>query len=153
MHPILKKLRVLIVLMCAAVFCTAYLFVEELSTSHYAANPVIAVIDTSAAAINVAKGEHLFKQNCTACHAMDKKLVAPALMDIGNRMNYKLFEQLLLNPAKAYKQSPYLKALQMEYKDTQHMPFPNWFTRQEIEQIFLYLNTWKPITLPYAIAG
>jgi hypothetical protein len=153
MHPILKKLRVLIVLMCAAVFCTAYLFVEELSTPHYAANTTEAVIDTSPVASNASKGEALFKQNCTACHTLDKKLTGPALAGIENRMNYKLFERLLLNPQKAYKESPYLKALQKEYEDTQHMPVPDWFTRQDIEQIFLYLNTWKPVTLPYAIAG
>jgi cytochrome c2 len=153
MRPILKKLRVLIVLMCAAVFCTAYLFVEELSTPHYFANPAKAVIDTSPVASNTSKGEALFKQNCTACHTLDKKLTGPALAGIEDRMNYKLFEKLLLKPEKAYKQSPYLKALQKEYEDTQHMPFQGMLTKQEIEQIFLYLNTWKPVTLPYAIAG
>lgn len=153
MHPILKKLRVLIVLMCAAVFCSAYLFVEELSTPHYAANTTEAVIDTTPVASNAPNGEALFKQNCTTCHTMDKKLTGPALAGIEERMNYKLFEQLLLNPAKAYRQSHYLKDLQMEYKDTQHMSFQGMLTKQEVEQIFLYLNTWKPITLPYSIAG
>lgn len=155
MHPILKKLRVLIVLMCAAVFCTAYLFVEELSTPHYAVSPAKAAIDTSPVAINAAKGGKLFNQICTSCHVMDKKLAGPALAGIENRMNDTLFEKLLLNPQKAYKESRYLKALQKEYAGwgSQHMSFRGMLTKQEVEQIFLYLKTWKPVTLNGVIAG
>ena len=33
----------------------------------------------------IAKGEKLFKQNCTACHALDRKVVGPALQGAVDR--------------------------------------------------------------------
>ncbi len=57
-----------------------------LSTNSYSAVAVPDVNPSDAAAIDKAKqGMELFKANCTSCHAVDKKVVGPALAGVWDR--------------------------------------------------------------------
>ncbi len=42
-------------------------------------------LPTVASAQDVAEGEKLFNENCTACHAVDSKMIGPALRDVQKR--------------------------------------------------------------------
>ena len=42
-------------------------------------------LPTVASAQDAAEGEKLFNENCTACHAVDSKMIGPALRDVHKR--------------------------------------------------------------------
>lgn len=43
------------------------------------------LITTRSAAQNIAEGESLFKQKCTACHAIDRDMIGPRLASVNQR--------------------------------------------------------------------
>jgi len=84
-------------------------------------------------------GEVLFKANCTSCHAMDKKLVGPALMGMQDRLPYKNFiEDLLLRPKQTLRRNKYAMELSKEYGDEGHIDFHDVLSPADVEAIIEY---------------
>jgi cytochrome c551/c552 len=87
-------------------------------------------------------GQQIFQQNCQSCHAIDKKLSAPALRGVtgrgpwGDRAN---LVKWVHNPAAFIPTTPYTKGLQTEYGSI--MPsFPQ-LSEADINAIFDYIET------------
>lgn len=87
-------------------------------------------------------GQQIFQQNCQSCHALDKKLSAPALRGVtqrgpwGDRAN---LVKWVHNPAAFIPTTPYTKALQAEYGSI--MPPFSQLSEADINAIFDYIET------------
>jgi len=89
----------------------------------------------------IAKGEALFKDNCTACHAVHKVKVGPALKDITKRRDLVWIKKFVRNSTKVIKveKDPYAVALYAQYGNTEMTAFPT-FTDEEIESVVAYIS-------------
>ncbi|RTL47642.1 MAG: c-type cytochrome [Sphingobacteriales bacterium] len=98
-------------------------------------------------------GKSLFSQNCASCHAIDKKLVGPALMGVEDRWPNKkhLYEWIRNNQAFLKTGDPYANKLYNEYNKTAMNLFPQ-LTDAEIGAILKYISDYKPAT-PQAAGG
>ncbi len=65
----------------------------------------------------VQKGAAAYRSKCTACHAIDKKLIGPALKGIYKRRSPEWVVNLLLNPTEMLKKDPIAMALLKEYNN------------------------------------
>ena len=87
------------------------------------------------------KGEQLFKQNCAACHALDKELIGPALHGIAQRGPWAEDKQNLKkwikNPGSFIAADPYGKQLKEKYKIT--MPKQDQLSDADIEVVIDYI--------------
>ena len=63
------------------------------------------------------KGAAAYRSKCTACHAIDKKLIGPALKGIYKRRSPEWVVNLLLNPTEMLKKDPIAMALLKEYNN------------------------------------
>lgn len=92
-------------------------------------------------------GKSLFNQNCASCHAIDKKLVGPALMGVEDRWPNKkhLYEWIRNNQAFLKTGDPYANKLYIEYNKTAMNLFPQ-LTDAEIGAILKYISDYKPAT-------
>lgn len=61
------------------------------------------------------KGEELFNGKCSACHALDKRLVGPALADLTKRRSPEWIMNMILNPEEMVQKDPIAKELLAEY--------------------------------------
>lgn len=103
------------------------------------------------------KGEELFKANCTACHALDKQSIGPALGGVVDRLKT---EQNLDNDwlhkwikdSKALRESgdKYANEVFEKFNQTEMLPFPN-LSDQDIDDILEY-TTNPPAPEPAAAA-
>lgn len=104
-----------------------------------------------------ANGEKLFKANCTACHALDKKVVGPALGGIEK----KIKDDAGLQPDWLHKWiknsqevissgDKYANEIFKEYNNTPMPPFPS-LTDKDIDDILAY-TTNPPAAAPAAPA-
>lgn len=86
-----------------------------------------------------AKGEELFKTNCTACHKPDKKFIGPAPTGILERRTPEWVMNMIMNPEEMTKNDPLAKALLMEFNGSpmanQHM------SEEQTRQILEYFRT------------
>lgn len=89
----------------------------------------------------IAKGKELFEGNCTACHAVHKVKVGPALKDISKRRSLKWITSFVRNPMRKIKQEkdPYAVALYNQYNHTEMTAFPS-FKEKDIKAILAYIN-------------
>ena len=90
---------------------------------------------------DVAKGEELFKGNCTTCHAVQKQVVGPALKDITKRRDITWIKKFVRNSQKVIKveKDPYAVALYTKFGGTEMTAFSS-FKDDEIEAIVAYIT-------------
>lgn len=61
------------------------------------------------------KGQELFKNNCTACHKVDKKFIGPALTGIMDRRSPEWTMNMILDPELMVKEDPIAKQLLIDH--------------------------------------
>lgn len=87
----------------------------------------------------VAEGESLFKANCRACHAVDQKLVGPALAGIYDRQDMDWIKSFVKNSqAVIASGDEYAVSLYEEYNNTAMTSFN--LKDSEIESIIAYVK-------------
>jgi mono/diheme cytochrome c family protein len=86
-------------------------------------------------------GEVLFQQNCKSCHAVDKKLTAPALANVESRWgDRKLLFKFIRNSFSVLQDGdPYATCLYCEYNRMPKPLFPA-LTDDDIEGILAFIN-------------
>lgn len=91
-------------------------------------------------------GEALFKTNCTACHALDKKMIGPALGGVVERLKQDhdldtdwLHKWIKDNEALRASGDAYANQVYEEYNKTAMLPFPN-LSDQDIDDILAYTS-------------
>lgn len=88
---------------------------------------------------DAAKGQTLFKTNCTACHTLDTKLIGPPLRAIGDKRSEDYIFNQVTNPAEWVVKNPDAKKVFEEYNKVPMTPFPQ-LTREDIKNITAYLK-------------
>ena len=103
-------------------------------------------------------GEKLFKANCTACHALDKQTVGPALGGVVDRLKKEqnldeAWFQKWIKDNKALRASgdKYANEVYNKFNKTEMTAFPN-LTDQDVKDILEY-TTNPPAAEPAADAG
>ncbi len=95
-------------------------------------------IPTDEAAI--ARGKANFQELCTVCHAVDKKVVGPALMNVYDRRDLPWIISFVQNSQKVINSGdPYAVALYNEYNKTQMSSF-DYLTPEEVTDIVAYIK-------------
>lgn len=113
-----------------------------LSTKSYATVAVPDVAATDAAGVETAKaGMALFKANCASCHAIDKKLVGPALTGVWDRWESedKLIAWIQNSTKFLATGDPYANKLFNEYNKSVMSAFPQ-LTPDQIKSILVYIK-------------
>ncbi|HVD99401.1 MAG TPA: c-type cytochrome [Cytophagaceae bacterium] len=88
----------------------------------------------------VADGKNLFEANCTACHAVHKVKVGPALKDVKKRRDIAWIKKFVRGSQNVIKSGdPYAVNLYKQYNNTEMTAFPS-FTDKEIESIVAYIT-------------
>ena len=64
-----------------------------------------------------AKGEQTFNTICIACHAVEKRMIGPAMAGVYERRSPEWVMNMILNPDKMLKEDPIAKALLKEYNN------------------------------------
>lgn len=103
-----------------------------------------------AQAQDAAVGEQLFKQNCTSCHMVDKKLVGPALRGVSERREEDwLIKWIRNSPELIASGDKDAVAIFEEYNQSAMNTFPQ-FSDDDIKNILNYIETAPAaaITLP-----
>lgn len=103
-------------------------------------------------------GETLFKANCTACHALDKKMIGPALGGVVERLKTEqnldtdwLHKWIKDNEALRASGDAYANQVFEEYNKVAMLPFPN-LSDSDIDDILAY-TTNPPAPEPVAAEG
>jgi mono/diheme cytochrome c family protein len=89
----------------------------------------------------IAAGDALFKANCTQCHAVNEKVVGPALAGIAKRRPASWIVSWVHNPAKVIASGDaYAVKLFGEYGKQQMPSFPQ-LSEKEIENILAWVDS------------
>ncbi len=103
-------------------------------------------------------GEKLFKANCTACHALDKDLIGPALGGVVDRLKTEqnldtdwLHQWIKDNKALRASGDKYANEVYEKYNKVEMLPFPN-LSDADIDDILEY-TTNPPAPEPVAEEG
>ncbi|MGB1218912.1 MAG: cytochrome c3 family protein [Flavobacteriales bacterium] len=92
----------------------------------------------NANAQDIAKGEELFKANCTACHALDKKVIGPALRGVSEQREEDWLISWIKNSSALIKSGDAdAIAIFEEYNGSPMTSFPN-LSDEDIKSILLY---------------
>lgn len=87
----------------------------------------------------ISAGEKLFKANCTVCHAVNDKVIGPALRDVHKRRNLAWIQAFVKNSQKVIQSGDeYAVNLYNEYNKTEMTAFD--FSDAEIASIVGYLK-------------
>ncbi len=140
-------------------------FIFSLSTLAYA--QAIPADTSKAAAVGAAPataaapsgdataGEALFKANCTSCHALNKRVLGPALAGVSNRHSEAWLLKWIKN-APAMVASGDKEALKIynEYNQAAMTPFPQ-FSDDDVKNILAYIKVEgeKALAAPVAVVG
>ncbi|RZK35610.1 MAG: cytochrome c [Hymenobacter sp.] len=91
-------------------------------------------------AASIANGDALFKSNCTQCHAVNEKVVGPALVGITKRRSINWIVSWVHNPAKVIASGDEYGVKLFNDNDKQQMPsFP--LSKKEIEDIMAWIES------------
>jgi cytochrome c551/c552 len=103
---------------------------------------VLLVFLSGTQALNAQDGKALFNQKCASCHAIDKKLVGPALQGVEDRWDDKamLYDWVRNSAAVIKKGYPRAVAVYNEYNKIQMTAFPE-LKNADIDAILGYINT------------
>ena len=86
-----------------------------------------------------AKGEEVYKMNCTACHKVDKKFIGPAPKGILERRTPEWVMNMIMNPDEMTQKDPLAKDLLVEFNGSpmanQHM------SEEQTRQMLEYFRT------------
>jgi len=95
--------------------------------------------------VHAQDGKALFTQKCASCHAVDKKLIGPALAGTLERWPEKDKLYAWVHNSAAVVKSGYPRAVAVynEYNKIQMTAFPE-LTEKDIDAIFAYIETPKP---------
>jgi mono/diheme cytochrome c family protein len=94
----------------------------------------------SAQAQDASKGEQLFKANCASCHALDKKLVGPALSGVTEKREQEwLFKWIRNSQALVKAGDPEAVAIFEEYNKSPMTAFAH-FSDEQISDILTYIE-------------
>lgn len=88
-----------------------------------------------------AMGEEIFNANCTQCHAINQKIVGPALKDVQDRWpDKKMLTQFIRYPQKVINsgKSPYAAQLYKKYQ--QYMPNHDFLDDEAIKALLVYIK-------------
>jgi mono/diheme cytochrome c family protein len=141
------KLSLSIILTIGAFVLTLYLFVvaaiahDELNTSEYLGCGTTTASAKSSPEVKLDHpGAQLFRANCKACHAIDRKLIGPALAGATDRYDSVWLTAWIRNSSKMIADGdPMAVALFKEYNKTQMTSFTS-FTDQEMKDLLDYLR-------------
>jgi len=105
------------------------------------------------------KGEKLFKTNCTACHALEKKIIGPALKGVVAKLHEEqgldrdwLHSWIKDNKALRESGDKYANEIYDEYGQVEMQAFPN-LSEQDIDNILAYTtNPPEPVVVSKASA-
>lgn len=121
-------------------------------------------VDTSKAAASTAAtapsgdaaaGEALFKANCTSCHALNKRVLGPALAGVNNRHNEAwLIKWIKNSPAMVASGDKEAVKIYEEYNKAAMTPFPQ-FSDDDVKNILAYIKVEgdKAAAAPTAVTG
>ena len=91
------------------------------------------------------KGKGLFKQNCAACHNMEKKMVGPALKNVVNDQGREWTKEWIYNSnALINSGDEHANEVWEEYNKIA-MPAYNWLEDDELESIVTYLADYTKV--------
>ncbi len=97
-------------------------------------------LTSSLKAQDASKGAAIFKQNCTACHALDKKVVGPALKGVGDRRSKEWLRSWIKNSGKLIASGDKdAVALFNEYNKVAMPAFPT-LSDEEIDNMIAYFQ-------------
>ena len=86
-----------------------------------------------------AKGEEVYKMNCTACHKPDKKFIGPAPKGILERRTPEWVMNMILNPDEMTQKDPLARDLLVEFNGS---PMANQqMTEEQARQMLEYFRT------------
>ncbi|WP_027124737.1 c-type cytochrome [Gelidibacter mesophilus] len=86
-----------------------------------------------------AKGEEVYKMNCTACHKVDKKFIGPAPKGILERRTPEWVMNMILNPDVMTKDDPLAHDLLLEFNGS---PMANQqMSEEQARQMLEYFRT------------
>jgi mono/diheme cytochrome c family protein len=114
----------------------------SLSSNSFGAVAVPDVDPADAAAVDKAKqGLDLFKANCTACHAIDRKLVGPAMAGVWDRWESeeKIVAWVQNSQKLIASGDPYSNKIFAEYNKSVMQSFPQ-LTAEQIMNILIYVK-------------
>ena len=90
---------------------------------------------------DVAEGEKLFNANCTSCHAINDKVVGPALKDVDKRQSEAwLIKWIQNSPAVLKSGDAYATKLYKEYNQSAMTAFPQ-LKDEQVKSILAYIKT------------
>jgi mono/diheme cytochrome c family protein len=114
------------------------LFTAFFSQSVFSQEPTEGEIPTDEAII--AQGKATFQELCTVCHAVDRKVVGPALMNVYERRDLSWIIPFVQNSQKVIGSGDaYAVALYNEYNKTQMNNF-DYLTPEEITAVVAYIK-------------
>lgn len=124
-----------------AILCACSLLFSTYQVNGQKSIPDDAISSDAAIA---SKGEEIFEGNCTQCHAVDKKVVGPALQDVWKRWpdvaaltNFIKYPQKVIDGG-----DPYAAGLYKQYK--QYMPNHDFLTDEDVMSVLSYIKTYVP---------
>ena len=94
----------------------------------------------------IVKGKYLFQTNCASCHAVNNRLIGPALIAVEQRgpwTDRKQIYRWIHNPSEYMKTNKYTKNLLKEYQ-MMMVAFPN-LTNEDVDAILDYINDYSVI--------
>lgn len=90
---------------------------------------------------DVAEGEKLFNANCTSCHAINDKVVGPALKDVDKRQSEAWLIKWIQNSQAVIKSGDeYANKLYKEYNQSAMTAFPQ-LKDDQVKSILAYIKT------------
>jgi mono/diheme cytochrome c family protein len=124
------------------IFMAIFLYTTFPESGIIASNKTVAVDNSSSIKVS-SKGELLFKQNCAACHALDKDLIGPALRGVGERGPWAKdkgnLKKWVKDPLQFTSTDPYAKNLKAKFGGYQ-MPAQNQLSDPEIDEVIQYIT-------------
>lgn len=91
------------------------------------------VVDATLAAT----GKVLFDKHCTACHAIDKQVIGPALGDVASRRSSTWLADMISEPDSMLKHDPVARQLLKEFNNIRMTPS---VTREEALSLVEFLK-------------
>ncbi|TAF83997.1 MAG: cytochrome C, partial [Sphingobacteriales bacterium] len=138
----LKKLHKLIAVYAVfilSISTLAYAQDKPADTSNAAIATALPAASASTPSGDAKAGEALFKANCTSCHALNKRVLGPALAGVNNRHSEAWLLKWIKN-APAMVASGDKEALKIynEYNQAAMTPFPQ-FSDDDVKNILAYI--------------
>jgi len=133
------------------------LFVSPLTAQEEAVADAT-VAEAAAGAGDAKNGKSLFNQNCAACHALNRKMTGPALMNVEARLSEEegldrewLYAWIKNSPGVIKSGDAYANKLYAEYNQAAMTAFPT-LSNADIDDILAYTAA-PPAAAPAAVAG